>query len=67
VGSGELRGAILHGEEQEGRLLLDLNPYFADNNTGFNAERVDDRLVGTWGWTTITGVRTFGRFTAVRQ
>lgn len=67
VGSGELRGAILHGEEQEGRLLLDLNPYFADNNTGFNAARVGDRLVGTWSWTAFDGPRTSGGFTAVRQ
>lgn len=67
VGSGELRGAILHGEEQEGRLLLDLNPYFADNNTGFNVERVGDRLVGTWGWTAFTGVRASGHVTVVRQ
>jgi len=66
VGSGELRGAILHGE-QEGRLLLDLNPYFADNNTGFNAERLGDRLVGTWSWTAFDGPRTSGSFTAVRQ
>jgi hypothetical protein len=67
VGSGELRGAIQHGEEQEGRLLLDLNPYFADNNTGFDVERVGDRLVGVWGWTTLTGLRSSGHFTAVRQ
>jgi hypothetical protein len=64
VGSGVLRGAILHGQEQEGRLLLDLNPYYADNNTGFNVERVDTRLVGTWDWTTFTGVRASGRFIA---
>lgn len=67
VGSGDLRGAILHGEEQEGRLLLDLNPYFADNNTGFNVERVGDRLVGTWSWITIAGVAASGRFTALRH
>jgi hypothetical protein len=65
VGTGDLRGAILHGE-QEGKLALDLSPGWADYNAGLLAVREGDRLTGEWGWSAINGPRTSGPFVAVR-
>jgi hypothetical protein len=66
VGVGDLRGGILHGE-QEGKLFIDLSPGWADYNAGLLAVREGDRLTGEWGWTAFDGPRTSGPFLAVRD
>ena len=66
IGTGGLRGAILHGES-EGKLLIDLSPGWADNNAGLLAVSEGNRLTGEWHWTAFDGPRTSGPFLAVRE
>jgi len=66
IGEGDLRGAILHGE-QEGKLLIDLSPGWADNNAALLAVSEGDRLTGEWSWVAFNGPRASGPFLAVRE
>ncbi len=57
IGTGFFRG-MPHGDS----VTIELNPQNADNNAGLIGEWDGSKLVGTWDWVTITGVRTTGRF-----
>ena len=62
VGSGTLRGR----QTAEGG-YIDLNPGYADNNVILLPTATDRGFTGTWYWSTMTGPRTEGRFTALRD
>ncbi|HQR18373.1 MAG TPA: hypothetical protein PK948_08370 [Gemmatimonadales bacterium] len=59
VGAGTLTGT-----RSGSTLVLELNPEAADNNVGLVGEAVAGSLRGRWIWTTFTGPRATGRFTA---
>lgn len=59
VGHGTLEG--IAGDEG---VILNLNPEMADNNVFLHAIVDGNAIMGNWTWSTITGPRTEGLFTA---
>jgi hypothetical protein len=59
VGEGELVGSI-----EEGQLIVNLNPGFADNNVGLVGVVEDQAIMGTWSYVTFAGPTAGGDFTA---
>lgn len=57
VGAGMLRGSI-----ENGMLLLDLNPGWADNNVFLSGTARNGAIVGTWGYSTLVGAVSGGSF-----
>ena len=57
IGSGGLVGQIING-----RLNLDLNPGWADNNVILQGNWSEGEMDGTWRWVTFAGPTTYGRF-----
>ena len=62
TGSGALRGSI-----QGKRVIVDLNPGWADNNVLLSGSIDKDRFSGTWMWSTFVGPTSEGRFEALRS
>ncbi len=60
VGAGTLIGT-----RRGDTLILELNPFYADNNVGLRGVARTTGLRGDWTWTTITGLRASGQFVAV--
>jgi hypothetical protein len=62
VGTGVLRGAYV----PDG-VVIEFNPYYADNNTGVYGPWTGNGLEGEWGWSTLTGPRAGGPATVKRE
>jgi hypothetical protein len=62
TGSGTLRGSL-----QGGRIMVDLNPGWADNNVFLSGSFDKDRISGTWMWSTFVGPTSKGKFEAVKN
>jgi hypothetical protein len=62
VGTGEFEGS-----RRDKTLLIQLNPLNADHNVGLQAEPTTHGYAGYWEWTTLTGTRARGRFTATSE
>jgi hypothetical protein len=62
VGSGTLRGRRV-----DGKLVLDLNPGYADNNVTLEASSATSGYSGTWSWSSFAGPQAGGKFKAVRE
>lgn len=62
VGSGSLRGRRV-----DGKIVLDLNPGFADNNVTLEASSARSGYTGTWSWSSFAGPQAGGSFKAVRE
>jgi hypothetical protein len=62
TGSGTLRGSI-----QGARVMVDLNPGWADNNVFLSGSFDKDRFSGTWMWSTFVGPTSEGKFEALKS
>lgn len=61
LGTGELRGSRV-----DGKLLLNLNPGYADNNVTLEAAPASGGYSGTWSWSSFAGPQAGGKFKATR-
>ncbi|MCX6142957.1 MAG: hypothetical protein NTZ35_07030 [Ignavibacteriales bacterium] len=61
TGSGTLTGSI-----QGARVMVNLNPGWADNNVFLSGSFDKDRFSGTWMWSTFVGSTAEGRFEAIK-
>lgn len=59
-------GAFM-GSRRDKALLIELNPLNADHNVALQAEPTTHGYAGQWEWTTLTGLRAAGRFTATPE
>ena len=62
VGTGELEGQI-----EKGKILLNLNPDWADNNIFLQGQYAEDQFGGNWIWSTIIGQTALGGFIIKKQ
>ena len=62
LGEGTLTGMV-----QGDKVVINLNPEFADNNVGLSGTMTGDRISGIWMWTTFAGPANQGTFTAVKK
>jgi hypothetical protein len=62
TGSGKLEGRI-----EQGRVTLDFNPGWADNNVMLNGQISRTNITGTWGYYGFGGQLNGRRFEAVKQ
>ena len=63
----QIGNGTLVGRQTEEGAYIDLNPGYADNNVILLPIRTEGGFTGTWYWSTITGPRTQGKFTALRD
>jgi hypothetical protein len=62
TGNGTLAGSV-----QDARVMVNLNPGWADNNVFLSGSFDNDRFVGTWMWSTYIGPTSQGTFEALRS
>jgi hypothetical protein len=62
TGSGTLIGSI-----EGAKLMVNLNPGWADNNVFLSGTFDNDRCSGTWMWSTFAGPTSEGRFEALKS
>ncbi|MFZ5517625.1 MAG: hypothetical protein ACOY90_13340 [Candidatus Zhuqueibacterota bacterium] len=62
TGSGELSGG-----QVDGRIYMDLNPTYRDNNVVLEADYNREKLDGEWSYIGFPGVLNRGSFKAVRE
>ena len=57
IGTGKLEGSI-----KAGKIFINLNPEWADNNILLNADYSKDQFGGSWVWSTFRGPSASGGF-----
>jgi hypothetical protein len=57
IGTGKLEGSI-----KAGKIFINLNPGWADNNIFLNADYSKDQFKGSWLWSTFIGPSASGSF-----
>jgi hypothetical protein len=62
TGDGTLVGGF-----HNGKLWVELNPQFRDNNLQLTGTLVGNRYSGEWAWISFVGITSTGTFEAVRQ
>ena len=62
TGDGALIGGI-----DSGRVWVELNPKFIDNNLQLNGTLQNGRFAGQWTWISFVGITNRGRFEALRK
>jgi hypothetical protein len=62
IGSGKLTGEI-----KQGKIDLNLNPEWADNNVMLSGVATSTNISGTWGYYGFAGRMTGGKFEAVKK
>ncbi len=58
---------VLLGGFSEGKIWLELNPQYRDNNLQLCGTLDGDRYVGEWIWVSFAGVTNHGTFAALRR
>jgi hypothetical protein len=61
----QLNGGRLAGVLSDGQLRIQLNPNMNDNNVTLTGTVKEDRITGTWEYSTFTGVTNKGTFEAM--
>jgi hypothetical protein len=61
----QINGGRLSGEFDEGQLRIQLNPNMADNNVTLIGALKEDRIDGSWVYSTFAGVTNKGTFEAL--
>jgi hypothetical protein len=62
TGDGNLVGGV-----ENGRVWIELNPQFIDNNLHLSGTLQGDRYYGQWMWLSYSGISNAGKFEAVRK
>ncbi len=58
---------VLIGRIDSGRIWLELNPQFRDNNLQLDGTLENGRFAGQWTWISFIGITNQGKFEALRK